>query len=368
MPFLFIPLGIHAVYRWLIPGWLSRVRGRVAQLGLHAVVLCVATVAVSLLIHPLFFWVIGAPVNLRRFLVADTILCVALLASALAIQQQRTEREAAEREARLQAQLQASQARTNPHFLFNSLTTIASLIVDDPQRAERAIEQLAELLRYSLDSGRTPLVPLSREVEIVQAYIEAQLARFGDRLRFRVELDPRAAAVRVPPLLLQPVVENALLHGGGQSPRRRAGRDHHHAPRGPGDPVRAGRRPGPGTSLHRGSGTSQDELRARLALLYGAAAELYAGAEPADGISQKRLEAAIAHAGRRSEPQVAAASPPDEQARATAALSALSASHGPVLAPRVIVIEQGTIRFFAACEVTRFFALDKYTAFLNLRP
>lgn len=111
-----------------------------------------------------------------------------------------------------EARLQALQARIRPHFLFNSLNAVLSLIRTDARRAETAIEDLAELYRMLMADTRT-LTSLAEELELVRQYLNLEQLRLGDRLNveWRVESAPRDA--RVPPLLLQPLVENAVYHG-----------------------------------------------------------------------------------------------------------------------------------------------------------
>jgi two-component system sensor histidine kinase AlgZ len=111
-----------------------------------------------------------------------------------------------------EARLQALQARIRPHFLFNSLNAVLSLIRTDARRAETALEDLAELYRMLMADTRT-LTSLAEELELVRQYLNLEQLRLGDRLNveWRVESAPRDA--RVPPLLLQPLVENAVYHG-----------------------------------------------------------------------------------------------------------------------------------------------------------
>jgi two-component system sensor histidine kinase AlgZ len=110
------------------------------------------------------------------------------------------------------AKLAELQSRIRPHFLFNTLNTALSLVRLDPARAEGVLEDLAELFRVALtDTGEA--VSLSDEVELAQRYLAIEQIRFGTRLRVSWELDPDAGEARVPPLLLQPLVENAVRHG-----------------------------------------------------------------------------------------------------------------------------------------------------------
>lgn len=110
------------------------------------------------------------------------------------------------------ARLAELQSRIRPHFLFNTLNTAVALVRVDPARAEAVLEDLAELFRVALaESGSA--VTLSEEVELARRYLAIEAVRFGSRLRVNWELDPRALRARVPPLVLQPLVENAVRHG-----------------------------------------------------------------------------------------------------------------------------------------------------------
>jgi Histidine kinase len=105
--------------------------------------------------------------------------------------------------AALAAQVQALQARIQPHFLFNSLNTIASLIAENPERAERAVEKLADIFRYALDASRRTLVALADEIEAAEGFLELEALRFADRLHVAWRVEPGLGSVRVPPLLLR---------------------------------------------------------------------------------------------------------------------------------------------------------------------
>ena len=125
------------------------------------------------------------------------------------------------REQAARAELAALQARINPHFFFNTLNTISSLVEEDPKRAGEVVQTLAELFRYTFKVAEAGPVPLAEEVEFVQGYLTIERARFGDRLRVVRDLEPTALSVRVPGLILQPLVENAVGHG--IAPRRGGG-------------------------------------------------------------------------------------------------------------------------------------------------
>jgi sensor histidine kinase YesM len=125
--------------------------------------------------------------------------------------------EAEARRIAAEAQLASLESRVQPHFLFNTLNSIAALIHDDPAGAERMTGQLASLLRSSLDQ-QTPLVPLGEELRTVRNYLEIERVRFGDRLRYDISVDDAASDVRVPRLAVQTLVENSVKYA--VSPRR----------------------------------------------------------------------------------------------------------------------------------------------------
>jgi sensor histidine kinase YesM len=112
-----------------------------------------------------------------------------------------------------EAELRALRAQVDPHFLFNSLNAVSGLIGPDPVRAREMVQRLADFLRSSLTLGSVPRIVLAREMALVASYLEIEQVRFGDRLRVRVDVDADLHAVAVPPLLLQPLVENAVRHG-----------------------------------------------------------------------------------------------------------------------------------------------------------
>ena len=111
-----------------------------------------------------------------------------------------------------QARLELLQARMRPHFLFNSLNTIASLAASDPQRAEEVTLALADLLRASLQAGDR-LIPLADELALCQRYLAMEQLRLGDRLAVDWQVDALPEAALLPPLTLQPLLENAVFHG-----------------------------------------------------------------------------------------------------------------------------------------------------------
>ena len=111
-----------------------------------------------------------------------------------------------------EARLQALQARIRPHFLFNSLNAVLALIRKDPRRAERALEDLADLFRTLMSDART-FVRLADEISLLERYAAIEQLRLGERLRITWDLDSAPADALLPPLVLQPLLENAVYHG-----------------------------------------------------------------------------------------------------------------------------------------------------------
>jgi sensor histidine kinase YesM len=117
------------------------------------------------------------------------------------------------RELAVSAQLAALRAQVNPHFLFNSLNSIAQLIATDPLKAEACVERLGEIYRYLLHRAHADFVPLAEELSVAESYLEIERARFGDALTVEEKIDVRARGLLLPSLILQPLVENAVKHG-----------------------------------------------------------------------------------------------------------------------------------------------------------
>ena len=140
----------------------------------------------------------------------NTLLLCALLAVALLIYLRLLTK--AHSPALAEARLQALQARIRPHFLFNSLNAVLALIRKDPQRAERSLEDLADLFRTLMSDARQ-FVRLADEIALLERYAEIEQLRLGDRLRISWDLDGAPADALLPPLVLQPLLENAVYHG-----------------------------------------------------------------------------------------------------------------------------------------------------------
>jgi two-component system sensor histidine kinase AlgZ len=175
------------------------------------------------------------------------------------------------------AQVEALQARIRPHFLFNSMNTVAALIRVDPEAAERTVEDLSELFRAALGQHATRDGTLGEELALIERYLAIEQLRLGARLRVRRELDDLPAEFPLPRLLLQPLVENAVRHG--IQPLR-----------GGGEVILRGRREGSGIRIEiinplpdsppePGHGHGLDSVRKRIAYRYGQQAKVQAGAQ-----------------------------------------------------------------------------------------
>ncbi|MCG3163966.1 MAG: hypothetical protein JMDDDDMK_05425 [Acidobacteria bacterium] len=112
----------------------------------------------------------------------------------------------------LAAQLSSLESRLRPHLLFNTLNSISALIREDPEQAELMVERLSALLRFSLDSSERNTLPLADEVKIVRDYLKIERARFGGRLRFKIEIPDSLLMTEVPPFCLQTLVENSVKY------------------------------------------------------------------------------------------------------------------------------------------------------------
>ena len=111
-----------------------------------------------------------------------------------------------------EARIQALQARIRPHFLYNSINAVLSLIRAEPRRAERALEDMADLFRVLMSDNRT-LAPIGHEIELAKQYLAIESIRLGDRLRVAWRVDGVPPEALIPPLVLQPLIENAVYHG-----------------------------------------------------------------------------------------------------------------------------------------------------------
>jgi two-component system, LytTR family, sensor histidine kinase AlgZ len=187
-----------------------------------------------------------------------------------------------------QARLSELQARIRPHFLFNTLNSAIALVREDPARAETILEDLSDLFRHALmDPSQT--MTLAEEVALARRYLDIEQVRFGDRLQVEWAIDAPAGGARLPALLLQPLVENAVKHGvepsaaGAQvkvSTQRRGStvviKVTNTVPAGQG---------------RRGHGVAQDNVRDRLRLLHDVQGQFQTGLK--DGMYQVRIEVPV---------------------------------------------------------------------------
>lgn len=147
------------------------------------------------------------------FLLYLLAMAVSYLAAAFAVSQQAERRGLELQVLAREAELRALRAQIDPHFLFNSLQSISALTTADPAAARRMCLLLADFLRDTLALGAHARIPLSSEVSLARRFLAIEQVRFGDRLRVDVAVPPDAEACDVPPLVLQPLVENAVTHG-----------------------------------------------------------------------------------------------------------------------------------------------------------
>jgi len=183
------------------------------------------------------------------------------------------------------AQLAELQARIRPHFLFNSLNSAIALVREEPAKAENLLEDLSELFRHALADTKQS-VPLRQELELAEHYLAIEQVRFGERLRVEWSIDESASKARLPPLILQPLVENAVKHGVEPSPIGAVVR------------ISTQRRGAvvvikvtntvPGGAGRRGNGLALDNVRQRLTLLHDVQGRFQSAL--VNGVFQVRLE------------------------------------------------------------------------------
>jgi len=167
-----------------------------------------------------------------------------------------------------EAELKALQARINPHFLFNTLNSIASLIAEDPAKAEEMTEKLSVLFRYTLAANRRESVGLEQELHIVRSYLDIERLRLGERMRVSIEMEDGLQELSIPPLLLQPLVENSVKYA--VAPREEGGNIWISARRIGNRCLMEVADDGPGFAGDSiGSGHGLENIRQRLAMTYG---------------------------------------------------------------------------------------------------
>ncbi len=267
--------GLAPVWRWLLP---------------IAIVVVSVLLGTELLLAALNLlqWQINPPPRVGVWIVGGTV-TVALATIGLVTDRLRGERQRAElrsahdQRARVSAQLEALRARLDPHFLFNGLNTVAALIPEDPEAAERAVEQLSMLLRRSLEHSLPDRVTLREELAYARAYLELERTRHGPRLALELEIPDALLGHPLPPFTLQPLLENAIKHGLGATLETtritlRARLEGELLALEVHDDG-----PGVAAPAQPGAGTGHATLRQRLELLYGGRARLRAGPAPEGG-------------------------------------------------------------------------------------
>ena len=172
----------------------------------------------------------------------------------------------------IDAQLRSLQAQVEPHFLFNTLANVVSLIDTAPDKARLMLERLIELLRASLAASRSERTTLGQETALIAAYLDILRIRMGERLSYTISVPPELLNVSIPPLSLQPLVENSIKHG--LEPKLEGGSVHLSARTADGALQLDVEDDGLGFSPHPGAGVGLANLRDRISSLYGARARL----------------------------------------------------------------------------------------------
>lgn len=272
LPYLVITAALIAFYRYVAPWCLSWIGARPLRLAFYVTSTAVVAALLAVVLFSPYRALDPEPLPFAGWLTACVVNAWALTLPTLWVSHLGAEIERKRRSV-VEAELAALHAQINPHFLFNSLNAVASLIAERPRDAEVIVERLSEVLRHVLGTSPGQLVPLRRELDFARNLLSIHEIRFEGSLIVDVQVDPSIEDRRVPSLLLQPLLENAILHGVASRGRGRivvaayplSGRlvvevvD---------DGV------GVGASSHRGHGTGLAHLEQRLALLYGSEATL----------------------------------------------------------------------------------------------
>lgn len=194
----------------------------------------------------------------------------------------------------VQATMAALQAQTSPHFLFNTLNTVAALVRSDPRAAERTVESLASLLRRTLERSRRTMSTVADEMEYANAYLAIEQERFGERLRTEWQVPPSVRSNEIPTMTLQPLVENAIRHG--ISARLEGGAIRIAMEERPGGLLIVVEDTGPGFPSRHIEGNGLGNLRRRLTTLYGDAAGLRIGHRERGGGARVELVIPVVNA------------------------------------------------------------------------
>jgi signal transduction histidine kinase len=234
VPALLTPTIFRLGYRFRVDGphWLRAVAAHALLACAFSVIHCAALTTMRLVLvesggkPPYVSW---ATFVQRRFLenldwtlmVYTTVLGLSYALTYYRESQARALKESQLETRLVEARLRTLEAELHPHFLFNTLHAISSLVHTNPESADRMISRLSDLLRITFDRTGSARVPLQEELEFLQKYLEIEQTRFQDRLSVRFDVDPHTLDAEVPRLILQPIVENAIKHG--LSPKPGAG-------------------------------------------------------------------------------------------------------------------------------------------------
>ena len=224
----------------------------------------------------------------KLYLAVLTYLMIAFVSYAIGYYQRFREKEhrLAQAESRLsEARLKALRGQLQPHFLFNALNAITALIHTNPESADRMISRLSDLLRMSLERENEQFCTLARELEFIERYLAIQKMRFEDKLQIKLDVSAEALEARVPSLILQPLVENAVKHG--IAAKTKPGLVYIGARQTNGHLEMSVADDGPGLSpdWHSGTGRGLRNTRERLAALYGKAGDMQVENGVAGGVT-----------------------------------------------------------------------------------
>ncbi len=303
-------LALTHLLRWYAKrhAWLALApQSLLARAAISVLVLGIVTFAVSIALSDLIY---GEPVpmiwvmfyqNLSRgqrlfnAFIGNTFILLTWVALYFGITLQRHKYRVELHQAQLSEALKAAQlrllmAQLNPHFLFNSLNGVRALIADEPAKAQAAVTHLARTLRYTLASSDEDLVTLARELEMVDDYLALEALRLAERLIVVREIDTQAAGVRIPVMLVQTLVENAIKHG--IAPLKQGGTLRLSARTHDAQLLITVQNPRPPTAANAVNGIGLRNCSERLRLLYGSSASLDLDlSDPTSAIASLRVPA-----------------------------------------------------------------------------
>jgi two-component sensor histidine kinase len=278
---LVVSLTIHGLFAVTI-AWLTQQRIRSMRNGSRALYFTVVPLVGVSIGWPLGVWLVSGDaagwVRIDASQMASSAALALLISTIIFLFFNSTARRLEAEKRATEAQLRLLQAQIEPHFLFNTLANVESLLDHDLPKARQMLVAFTDYLRASLGALRQQQSPLAQELELARSYLLLLQSRMEDRLQFRIDAEPAAERVAVPPLLLQPLVENAVVHGlepaiaGGtlQLRARVQGRHLVLEVQDDGRGLDAPPRPG----ARRGNGMALDNIRQRLLARYGTEATL----------------------------------------------------------------------------------------------